>query len=104
MNHSSRFSVAALLLLVAGLILAVNSASAQTYTLSTLATLESRNGGPGGDPDAGLILSGSTLYGTTTSGGATPGIYGTVFSVPVGGGTPTSLATFNGTNGQWPRG
>jgi len=40
----------------------------------------------GACPNAGLILSGSTLYGTTQIGGAPGGIqgYGTVFSVPAG--------------------
>jgi uncharacterized repeat protein (TIGR03803 family) len=53
------------------------------------------NGINGEDPQAGLTVSGSTLYGTTEFGGA----YGSgeVFSVPVGGGTPKALASFGGT-------
>ena len=47
-----------------------------------------------------LTLSGSTLYGTTNEGGASG--YGTVFSVPLAGGSPTTLATFNNTNGEYP--
>jgi uncharacterized repeat protein (TIGR03803 family) len=47
-----------------------------------------------------VSLSGGTLYGTTTGGGA--GGYGTVFSVPLAGGSPTTLATFNYTNGETP--
>ena len=68
-------------------------------TPTTLATF---NGTNGATPYAGLTLSadGSTLYGTTQAGGANSD--GTVFSVPVGGGTVTTLATFNGTNGNGP--
>ena len=40
-------------------------------------------------PDAGLTLVGSTLYGTTYSGGANG--YGTVFSIATSGGSPTTL-------------
>ena len=36
-----------------------------------------------------------------TTGGGTNG-YGTVFSVPVSGGSPTVLASFNGSNGEMP--
>ena len=65
--------------------------------------------GPNGQhPFTSLTLSGSTLYGTTAGGGAgynpRAGNYGngTVFSVPSTGGTPTVLASFNGSNGQYP--
>ena len=52
-------------------------------------------------PIASLTLSGGTLYGTTEGGGANG--YGMVFSVPVlTGGSPTTLATFNGANGANP--
>ena len=54
-------------------------------------------------PEAGLTLSGNTLYGTTSSGGPNGLNVGTVFSIPVGGGSPTVLATFNGNNGENPR-
>jgi len=68
------------------------------YSLTTLATF---NGTNGYHPQGGeLVLSGSTLYGTTSNGGAND--VGTVFSVPVTGGTPTTLFTFNGTNGSYP--
>ena len=56
----------------------------------------------GQDPEGGLILSGSTLYGTTFVGGAYSN--GEVFSVPVTGGTPTILASFNGADGAEPNG
>jgi uncharacterized repeat protein (TIGR03803 family) len=51
----------------------------------------------GTQPIADLTLSNGVLYGTTFFGGASGA--GTVFSVPVTGGTPQILATFNGTNG-----
>jgi len=66
-------------------------------TLTTLATFPFSNGS---FPSSGLVLSGNTLYGTTSDGGAINA--GTVFSVPVGGGTLTTLATFNNTNGRNP--
>ena len=65
-----------------------------------MTTLASFNGTNGANPFGGLILSGSTLYGTTYLAGAYGG--GTVFSIPVGGGSVTTLATFNGANGQSP--
>lgn len=45
-------------------------------------------------PFGGLTVSGNTLYGTTYFGG--PGNFGTVFSVPTTGGTPTRVASFQG--------
>jgi len=68
------------------------------YSLTTLAAFNGTNGGnPGGGE---LVLSGSTLYGTTEWGEAYND--GMVFAVPVTGGTPTTLATFNSTNGCLP--
>lgn len=66
----------------------------------TPATLASFNGTTGQFPLASVVLSGdgSTLYGTTA--GNFLNNYGTVFSVPASGGTPTVLASFNGTNGS----
>ena len=67
----------------------------------TLTTLASFNGSNGANPEAGLTLIGNTLYGTTDEGGAYA--YGTVFSLPASGGSPTVLASFNnGTNGGDP--
>ncbi len=68
------------------------------------------NGGAGDEsnadgaaPMAGLILSGSTLYGTTTLGGTGGG--GTVFSVSTGGTDFSDLYNFtNGTDGGNPIG
>ena len=57
----------------------------------------------GGSPLGGLTLSGSVLYGMTTYGGANS--IGTVFSIPVTGGTPTTLFNFDGAgHGQIPYG
>jgi uncharacterized repeat protein (TIGR03803 family) len=53
-------------------------------------------------PTGSLTLSGSTLYGMTTAGGVNN--EGTIFSVPVTGGTPTFLYNFDGTNGATPYG
>ena len=69
-----------------------------TPTTPTTLTSFSGSSTGGGFPTAKLTLSldGTTLYGTTTSGG-THGL-GTVFSLPVGGGTPDILASFNGSS------
>ena len=53
-------------------------------------------GSDGADADSGLILSGSTLYGTTTHGGG--GGYGTVFGVPNSGTNSTILYNFPATS------
>ena len=71
----------------------------------TLTTLYSFTGGTDGayPYDAGsLLLSGSTIYGSTTAGGANGD--GTVFSIPVTGGAPTTLFSFDGTHGADPYG
>ena len=84
-----------LLLAIAACLLSTAAAAQAGYVLTTLASL---NGSNGGELGAGLTLSGNTLYGTTASGGAYS--QGTVFSVPITGGTPTVLASFNGSNGE----
>jgi uncharacterized repeat protein (TIGR03803 family) len=58
-------------------------------------------GNGGASPWGSLTLSanGSTFYGMTSGGGANGD--GTVFSIPVSGGTPTVLASFNGTDGKY---
>ena len=68
----------------------------------TLTTLVSFNGA---GPESGLTAdSNGDLFGTTTNGGANR--LGTVFEiVKTAGGyasTPTSLVSFNGTNGEFP--
>jgi uncharacterized repeat protein (TIGR03803 family)/autotransporter-associated beta strand protein len=65
------------------------------------------SGGPtassnGSQPNAGLILCGSTLYGTTSGGGAYG--LGEVFSLSTTSGTLTVLASFNGKDGAYPLG
>ena len=97
-NHHS-FVLA--IIAVAGLSMGIWGASA-AMAQDTNNTLASFNVSDGAGPQAGLILSGNTLYGTTGSGGAYGD--GTVFSVPVTGGTPTVLASFNGSNGRYPDG
>ncbi len=73
-------------------------------TGGTPTVLASFNGTDGNDPAGSLTLSadGSTLYGMTNDGG-TDGD-GVIFSIPVTGGTPTVLASFNGTDGEYPSG
>jgi uncharacterized repeat protein (TIGR03803 family) len=51
------------------------------------------NGGDGGDPEAGLISSGSVLYGTTYGGGSFGN--GTVFAVNTNGTGFTTLHSFD---------
>src|SRR5262249_31565107 len=67
-------------------------------------TLFSFDGAAHGASPSGnsLILSGSTLYGMTEFGGAHG--EGVIFSIPVGGGTPTTLFDFDNTHGAFPRG
>ena len=72
-------------------------------TGGTPTILTSFNGTNGDYPAGSLTLSGSTLYGMTNEGGAN-GNGGTVFSIPVTGGTPTTLLSFNGTDGEDPYG
>ncbi len=48
-----------------------------------------------------LSQDGLTFYGTAQSGGS--GNVGTLFSVPVTGGTPSVLANFNGSSGSYPQ-
>jgi uncharacterized repeat protein (TIGR03803 family) len=57
-------------------------------------------GGDGANPEAGLVLSGTTLYGTAANGG---GFFGTVFKVNTNGGGFASFV-FNGTDGANPQG
>jgi uncharacterized repeat protein (TIGR03803 family) len=71
----------------------------------TITTLASFNGTDGAHPynEEGLIMDSSgNLYGTTESGGASGD--GTVFELVHGGGTITTLASLNGTDGSRPYG
>jgi uncharacterized repeat protein (TIGR03803 family) len=82
----------------------------EVFSLSTTGgmptVLASFSGTDGDEPVASVTLSGSTLYGTTEEGGELSlndgAGDGTVFSVPITGGTPTLLASFDGTNGARP--
>jgi uncharacterized repeat protein (TIGR03803 family) len=56
----------------------------------------------GSDPWGDLTLSGSTLYGMTQYGGVSND--GTVFSMPITGGSLTTLLSFSGSNGSNPEG
>jgi uncharacterized repeat protein (TIGR03803 family) len=67
------------------------------------ATVLSLTGNQGWGPQGGLVLSGSTLYGTTFSGGLLPTVFalanGTVFSVNINGGSLTDLCVFTEASG-----
>jgi uncharacterized repeat protein (TIGR03803 family) len=72
------------------------------YGSGMITTLASFNGTDGASPQAGLIEGASgNLFGTATQGGASGD--GTVFEVASGSSTITTLASFNGTNGEDPR-
>jgi len=67
----------------------------------TITTLASFNGANGQTPEADLVLdSAGDLFGTTNGGGANSD--GTLFEIVHGTGIITTLASFNGTNGQNP--
>ena len=86
----------------------VDSTTATGYA-ATPTTLVSFNGSDGSDPYAGLIADGhGNLFGTTLLGGNTS-YYGTVFELKVDNttatgyaATPTTLVSFNGTDGLYP--
>ena len=68
-------------------------ATAQTFTV--LVNFSGGDGAnPGANPQAGLVASGGTLYGTTYAGGSPN--FGTVFSVNTNGNDFTNLYSFNG--------
>lgn len=64
-------------------------------------TLFNFGGTNGKYPQGSLTLSsdGSTLYGMTREGGTND--QGTIFSIPLSGGTPTTLFNFDGTHGRY---
>lgn len=79
----------------------VFSLSIENGMLKTLASFDGKNGA---DPWGSLTLSadGTVLYGMTQHGGSKN--LGTVFSIPLEGGSPTVLASFEGSNGAQPLG
>src|SRR5262249_44077231 len=88
-----RPSIVPLLMLALALALPAGPrpASAQPYTLTTLASF---NGANGNGPVAGVTLDAhGNLFGTTEFGGASD--RGAVFELAAGSGTITTLASFN---------
>ena len=69
---------------------------------SAYTVLKEFNGDDGVEPSGGLVLSGTTLYGTTAAGGNYG--YGTVFAVNTDGTGFTVLKKFNGDDGDAPSG
>jgi uncharacterized repeat protein (TIGR03803 family) len=69
-----------------------------SHTITTLANFSGTNGA---NPFGGLIEDSSgDFFGTTENGGAAQ--HGTVFELAAGSSTVTTLASFNGTNGENP--
>ena len=67
-------------------------------------TLVYFNGNNGDQPFAGLVFdSAGNLYGTACGNGSVGSRYGTVFEVASGTRTPTTLVSFNVTNGDQPK-
>ena len=75
--------------------LAVPVGSALTYTV-----LKNFTGSDGQDPDGGLVLAGSTLYGTASVGGSSGN--GVVFKMNTDGSGYTVLKNFAGSDGSAP--
>jgi uncharacterized repeat protein (TIGR03803 family) len=68
---------------------------------TTITALASFNGTNGANPEAALVMDSSgDLFGTTNNGGANSD--GTVIEVAHGSNSITTLASFNGTNGEHP--
>src|ERR1035437_5755881 len=84
--------------LVAGLgLIPAGRATAQTFTnLHSFRLLNNSTNSDGANPQAGLILSGNTLYGTASGGGSSG--YGTVFAVNTDGMGFTNLHSFTATD------
>ncbi|MEH2381589.1 MAG: choice-of-anchor tandem repeat GloVer-containing protein [Nostoc sp.] len=79
---------------------ATNKGVAFKLTPAGLITSYSFSGANGQSPQAGLIESAKFIYGTTSLGGASN--KGAIFKIPLGGGTPVLVASFNGSNGANP--
>src|SRR5881396_927536 len=97
------------LFLLPALIAVLNLIPAGRVTAQTFTTLHSFTAATGSSgiytnsdgvgPEAGLILSGNTLYGTATGGGSSGN--GTVFAVKTDGTGFTNLHTFAGSDGHY---
>jgi uncharacterized repeat protein (TIGR03803 family) len=73
---------------------AVFEVAAHTTTITDLASFPSAVTGanPGAEPSANLVLAGSTLYGSTSSGAADG--FGTIFDISTSGSTINTVAPF----------
>jgi len=81
----------------AGTVFAINIDGTGFTNLHSFTTFVSGINNDGAYPDAGLILSGNTLYGTTYGGGAND--YGIVFAINTDGTGITNLHSFTSTPG-----
>jgi uncharacterized repeat protein (TIGR03803 family) len=91
-THIKNLFVLPVLMAGLGLMMLAGPATAQVF--KTLHTFT--GGSDGANPFAGLILSGSTLYGTADSGGSSG--YGTLFAINTSGTGFRVLVSFNGVN------
>jgi uncharacterized repeat protein (TIGR03803 family) len=78
-----------------GTVFSVNVNGTGLTVLKYFSALNGSTNSDGAVPDGPLVLSGNTLYGTTTEGGA--GGNGTVFRISTGGGNFTVLTNFPAT-------
>jgi len=79
-----------------GTVFAVNTNGLNFTTLHHFAGYP----GEGSFPLAGLVLSGDTLYGTTSEGGTNANESGTIFAINTNGANFATLHNFNGTPGD----
>src|SRR5450759_2288652 len=84
-----------------GTVFKVNPDGTGFTNLHSFTALSNSTNSDGAYPEAGLILSGNTLYGTTSGGGSSGD--GTVFAVNTNGTGFTTLHSFTyGSDGLWP--
>jgi len=83
-------------------VFAVNTDGAGFTNLHSFTALDQtyQTNSDGADPEAGLILSGNTLYGTATHGGSAG--RGTVFAINTDGTAFTNLHSLSGSDGASP--
>ena len=89
-----RSSIVTALRMWMGILVLLDLATAQVHA-QTLTTLASFNNSTGEYKYHGFTLIGNALYGTSVGGGSNS--TGNVFSIPVSGGSPTVVASFNAT-------